>query len=233
LRRSRGIGSPANTRACASRASATVQHGRLRSWSAGGVLEREIELRERLPDVVDDLDEQLPRRGPDRRRRQRLDQVEQHGLAASCVSGRPCVRRGVERARCAKVEPGRRGQTARLLRKLRRRLWRTPRGRRDGGVRNLPRNALVRPLRRQREMPATLLRRVCDIGQRAMDASPAMLGSVRIDDRAEQRMREADATAYDLEDACLDRRCDRVFPVLDGRSHDQALRLSERGNDEQ
>src|SRR5439155_882144 len=204
---------------------AQVQHGRLRRWSAGGVLEREIELNERLLDVIDDLDEQLPRRGADRRRRQRLDQLEQHGLAASCVSGRPGIRRGVERARRAKVEPGRRRQTARLLRELSRCLRRAARGRGDGGACDRRRNALVRPLRRQREMPAPLLRLVGDAGERAMNASAAMLGSVRVDRRAEERMRKADATAYELEDACVDRGRARVLPVVhDGGSDSPSRR---------
>jgi hypothetical protein len=82
-------------------------------------------------------------------------------------------------------------------------------------------------------MPAALLRLVCDIGERAMDASAAMLGSVGIDHRAEERMREADATTYKLEDARVGRRRDRALPVLDCRGHDRAPRLPERCNDEQ
>ena len=44
---------------------AQVQHGRFHRRSAGGVLKRDVELRDRLLDVVHDLDEQLPRRGAD------------------------------------------------------------------------------------------------------------------------------------------------------------------------
>ena len=82
-------------------------------------------------------------------------------------------------------------------------------------------------------MPALLLRLVRHIGERAMDASAAMFGSVRIDDRAEKRMREADTAAYELEDARVDRGRDRLLPVLDGCGHDRTPRLPERGNDEQ
>src|SRR2546421_2250044 len=66
-----------------------------------------------------------------------------------------------------------------------------------------------------------------------MDASAVMLGSVRIDRRAEERMCEANATTSELEDACVDRGRERVLPVLDGGGHDRTLRLPQRCNDEQ
>jgi hypothetical protein len=46
-------------------------------------------------------------------------------------------------------------------------------------------------------------------------------------------MREADATAYVLENARVDRGRNRLLPVLNGGGHDRTLRLPARRNDKQ
>src|SRR5262249_60289764 len=66
-----------------------------------------------------------------------------------------------------------------------------------------------------------------------VDASAAMLGSVRIDHRSEERMGETDAPGCELEAPCVACRRDRVLPVLDGGGHHRCLRPPECGNDEQ